>query len=243
MDIINNSQDNLLSHNSYLLSFSRRKGRKFSLTNKDVIEQFIYKPFIDKNRLDKLCTEYLVGFNRYHLDVGFGCGEVLFNKASVNSDCLFIGCEPYVDGIMKLYKKIQTAALTNILIFPDDARIILGYLPDNFLSSISILFPDPWPKNRHHKRRLINKQTLNLLTHKLKLGALVEIATDHEDYANHITDCLFNENDHWLLDKQSVNNREECQKLNIDTRYANKALQSNASINYFRLSLLKSNAD
>src|SRR5690606_35153253 len=102
-------------------------------------------------------------------------------------DCIFIGCEPYINGVANLLKLIKDANLQNILIWPDDGRILLQHMPANILDRIYLLFPDPWPKKKHHKKRIVNQNWLNLCASKLKSTGDLAIATDHADYAKWIT--------------------------------------------------------
>ncbi|NOT41882.1 MAG: tRNA (guanosine(46)-N7)-methyltransferase TrmB, partial [Alphaproteobacteria bacterium] len=95
----------------------------------------------------------------------------------------YIGCEPFLNGVAKLLTQVEQAKLANILLYPDDARDVLPRLPPQSLSSVYVLFPDPWPKLRHHKRRFIQAGTLDELARVLKLGGEVRVATDHADYA------------------------------------------------------------
>ncbi len=117
------------------------------------------------------------------MEIGFGGGEHLAAQAAAHPDTGFIGCEPFMDGVAKLLARMEEQNLQNIRIFPEDARALLERLPDACLQKICILFPDPWPKQRHHKRRLINVAMLEQLARTLAQGAQLVLATDHEEYA------------------------------------------------------------
>jgi tRNA (guanine-N7-)-methyltransferase len=117
------------------------------------------------------------------LEIGFGGGEHLAARAEAAPLTGFIGCEPYVNGIVTLLTRIRDDCLDNIRIFPDDARTLLDALSPNSLLGAAILFPDPWPKARHHKRRLIQRPLLDALARALVSGAELRIATDDADYA------------------------------------------------------------
>lgn len=116
------------------------------------------------------------------LEIGFGSGEHMLEQAHRHRDIAFIGCEPYINGMAKLLAAIDERGLTNIHLFDADARTLLALLPDACLDRLFVLFPDPWPKNRHHKRRIVSRTSLTLFHQKLKPGALLRMATDHVEY-------------------------------------------------------------
>ncbi len=121
---------------------------------------------------------------RIELEVGYGGGEHLSRIAAENPDTGFIGCEVFSGGIAKLLETIDEQDLGNIRLFTDDALKLLVKLPDNSLNAAYLLYPDPWPKTRHHKRRFISPTTLKELARVLKPGAIFRFATDIEDYAD-----------------------------------------------------------
>lgn len=119
------------------------------------------------------------------LEVGFGGGEHLAAIAQAHPDTNFIGCEPFVNGVAMLLAKIDAHSLTNIRIHPGDARDLLDVLPAAALSRAYLLYPDPWPKKRHHRRRFMNPEALDPLARALSPGADLRVATDIEDYVRH----------------------------------------------------------
>jgi tRNA (guanine-N7-)-methyltransferase len=122
--------------------------------------------------------------NRVELEIGYGGGEHLARMARNNPGTGFIGCEVFSGGIAKLLEAIDDGQLTNIRLFTDDALKLLVKLPDASLDAAYLLYPDPWPKSRHHKRRFISPTTLGELARVLKPGTVFRFATDIEDYAN-----------------------------------------------------------
>lgn len=118
------------------------------------------------------------------IEIGYGGGEHLSLEASRHPDTGFIGCEVFSGGIAKLLQQIDEEELDNIRLFTDDALKLLQKLPDASLDGAYLLYPDPWPKTRHHKRRFISPMTLGELARTLKPGALFRFATDIEDYAD-----------------------------------------------------------
>jgi tRNA (guanine-N7-)-methyltransferase len=117
------------------------------------------------------------------LEIGFGSGEHLFWQAEHHPDIGFIGCEPFINGVASLLGKIESAGLTTIRIHDGDARDVLAWLPDRSIARIFVLFPDPWPKKRHQKRRLISPETIRQVARVLVPGGELRFASDNGDYA------------------------------------------------------------
>ena len=128
--------------------------------------------------------------NPLWLEIGFGGGEHLAHQASLNPGVGIIGCEPYINGIAGLLKHIDDEKLSNIRVFTEDARLLIEQLPDASLERVFILYPDPWPKVRHHKRRLVSTETLNSLARVMKSGGELRLATDHADYCTWMLERL-----------------------------------------------------
>jgi tRNA (guanine-N7-)-methyltransferase len=120
------------------------------------------------------------------LEIGFGGAEHLIWQAEHNRNVTLIGCEPFEDGVIKALAGIEEHRLTNVRIHPDDARDLLRALPDASLDRVFILFPDPWPKRKHVKRRLVSTPTLDLLARVMKPGTELRVGTDIGDYARTI---------------------------------------------------------
>jgi len=141
--------------------------------------------------LPKLAVKLPLESNKnWWLEIGFGGGEHLTHIAALYPHVGIIGCEPYINGTGDLLKKIDAEKLSNIRIHPDDARPLIDALPDAVLDKVFILYPDPWPKTRHHKRRIISKEFLDSLARVMKLGAELRLATDHADYATWMLERL-----------------------------------------------------
>lgn len=157
------------------------------------------------------------------LEIGFGGGEHLAHQAALHPNIGMIGCEPYENGMADMLKHIDTHKLDNIRVFSDDARLLMEKLPEASIERVFILYPDPWPKSRHHKRRLVSTETLDMVARILKPGGLLRLATDHEGYATWILERLLAHNNFsW-----TANSCEDW--LNppsdwISTRYEQKAL-------------------
>tara|TARA_Y100000739_G_scaffold166771_1_gene144758 strand:- start:512 stop:1096 length:585 start_codon:yes stop_codon:yes gene_type:complete len=135
----------------------------------------------------------LLGDPEYPLiiDIGFGNGELLASMANENNQSNFIGIEVYDAGVGHCLNLIDERKIKNLKIINGDAVEVLRFgIVDASINEINLLFPDPWPKKRHHKRRIINDDFIQLISKKLMLNGLVNISTDWENYAEQI-DGLF----------------------------------------------------
>ncbi|UUX52121.1 tRNA (guanosine(46)-N7)-methyltransferase TrmB [Nisaea acidiphila] len=116
------------------------------------------------------------------LEIGFGGGEHLAAQAEANPDVGFIGSEPFMNGVASLLRHCEDRGLSNVRIYPDDVRDLLAVLPDGCLDRIAVLFADPWPKKRHHPRRIIQHGTIADFHRLLKPGGELRLATDDMGY-------------------------------------------------------------
>ncbi|HSN18959.1 MAG TPA: tRNA (guanosine(46)-N7)-methyltransferase TrmB [Gammaproteobacteria bacterium] len=128
---------------------------------------------------------------RRTLEIGFGDGDNLVELARRHPEQDFLGCEVHRPGVGRLLLALEAERLSNVRVHPDDALVLLRErIPDASLDAILIYFPDPWPKKRHHKRRLVQPETAELFARKLKAGGTLQLATDWEDYARHALEVL-----------------------------------------------------
>jgi tRNA (guanine-N7-)-methyltransferase len=118
------------------------------------------------------------------LEIGFGGGEHLAGQAARRPDVLLLGAEPFHNGVASALRHIDEAGLGNVRLHHGDAREVLERLPDACLARIFVLFPDPWPKSRHHKRRLIQPETIAGFARALKPGGALRFASDWADYVD-----------------------------------------------------------
>ena len=170
---------------------------------------------------------------RFALEVGFGGGEHLAEQARRHPDTGFIGCEPFENGVAKLLTLVQASGLRNVRVVPDDARGILVRLPDASLSFVFVLFPDPWPKLRHHKRRFIQTRALDQIHRLLKPGGELRIATDHTDYGQWALMHLMRDNRFEWAATRAADWRVRPDDW-VATRYEQKALKAGRSCIYLR---------
>jgi release factor glutamine methyltransferase len=177
-------------------SFSRRIGKSLSTTQKDLLENNLTKYLFNKNSLIDLKKDKQVV-----LEIGFGMGEHFINQASLNPDILYIGAEPYLNGVANVLKLAQEKEVKNFQLWPDDLDIILQELPDNLLCGIYILFPDPWPKRKQNKKRILNIERLSIFKQKLNDDSFLVFASDIDDYFEKSKNLLLTDKN-FKLDEQ-----------------------------------------
>ena len=164
--------------------FGRRRGRTLRAGQKTLINELLPRLAINVPASGHLDTDALFGSARSEiwLEIGFGGGEHLAQLAEQHPQTGFIGCEVFENGIARLVGEIAHRDLDNIRIFADDARLLLDRLAPASIGRVFILFPDPWPKSRHHKRRLVAPATLDRLAGVMQPGAELRLATDDPGY-------------------------------------------------------------
>lgn len=161
--------------------------------------------------------------NRLTLEIGFGGGEHLVGQAAKNPDTAFIGAEPFLDGVAKAYNGIADRHLSNVRIWHGDARDLIDDMPSNCLDQIYILFPDPWQKKRHWKRRLIQDEFVEEVARLLKVGGKLRFATDWAHYAEWaLFYFLKSKRLHWTA--KHANDWNTQPSDHISTRYQEKQL-------------------
>lgn len=126
----------------------------------------------------------MAGASEVWLEIGFGGGEHMAAQAARRSDVLILGAEPFQNGVASAVRHVEEQALANVRIHDGDARELMARLPDGCLDRAFILFPDPWPKGRHKKRRFIQPDTVAELARLLKPGARLRFASDWADYVD-----------------------------------------------------------
>jgi tRNA (guanine-N7-)-methyltransferase len=154
--------------------FGRRRGKTLRRHHLQLMEELLPKLRVDLN------NPLPVGEVR--LEIGFGGGEHLAHQAALFPNVNFIGAEPFRNGVAKLLALIEERAIGNIHIHDDDVRYLLEKLPPANLSRIYVLYPDPWPKKRHHERRIVNADTLKQFHALLKQDGVFLFASDIDDY-------------------------------------------------------------
>lgn len=133
----------------------------------------------DRRKIDPAA---LFGTRDVWLEIGFGSGEHMVHQAGQNPETGIIGCEPYVNGVAVAIGKIAKAGCENIKLHAGDARDVFDVLPDGVIAKAFLLYPDPWPKARHHRRRFVTPEHLAPLHRVMAPGAELRVATDIPDY-------------------------------------------------------------
>jgi tRNA (guanine-N7-)-methyltransferase len=211
-----------------------RKAVKLSKSQRELLEQFLpqveipFKPgFID-------IADYFECKGPLHLEIGFGLGEYTLEMATQHPDHRIIGCEVFLNGVASLLKGIKEQELTNVRVMKGDARIALSeiFRPEIF-DYIHVNHPDPWPKKRHHKRRIIQPETLELFGNALNTGGEVWLSTDIIEYADWMVECFENSG---LFEEASTERRfvEMSAKTTVTTRFEQKAIRQGRPTTFLR---------
>ena len=176
--------------------YGRRKGKHLKASQERYLEEDLagfapgpvsWEDNPDRNPLD---IAAMFGGRPLWLEVGFGGGEHLVHQAGLNPDVGIIGAEPYINGVAMLLGKIRAAGLDNLRIHAGDARDLMDVLPKVSVSKTFLLYPDPWPKARHHRRRFVTAEHLDPLHRVMAPGSELRIATDIPDYVRQALEAV-----------------------------------------------------
>ncbi|MDP1028260.1 tRNA (guanosine(46)-N7)-methyltransferase TrmB [Sphingomonas sp. KR1UV-12] len=161
--------------------YGRSQGHKLRAGQAALVEEML--PAVSVPGHGPLDAATLFGDDRpLHVEIGFGAGEHLAGQAAAHPDTGFIGCEPFLNGVVGALGHIREGGLTNVRLHMGDALEVIERLPDASLSRVYLLHPDPWPKARHAKRRMVNHGPLDLIAAKLMPGAEFRLGTDDPTY-------------------------------------------------------------
>ena len=200
----------------YLPSFVKRLGRITAAQKANLNDLDLYK-----TKIKDLKNKNVV------LDIGFGNGEYTAAYANAFQEKHLIATEVYLSGIGSLIGLINKYKISNISIFDEDVRLLMDQMPQKFLDSVNILFPDPWQKAKHHKRRLIGEDFLYQLHPLLKPNAKIFVRTDWEDYAEQISELAEVMSSHFRLERtQNI-------EFEFETRFHQRAIKEGRKINSF----------
>ena len=209
-------------------SFGRRRSKGLRVTRAEAMEEVLPRCTLfplppGEHRIDpRSCFDQPV--KAAWFEIGFGNGEHLLHQAIHNPDVGFIGCEPFMNGVSALCVGIKEHGLTNIRIWPEDARLLMERLQPQSLDRLFLLHPDPWPKNRHQKRRFVQTETLDQIAALLTPGAELRMATDHQELAAWVLEkTYFHRAFQWL-----ATSADDWRKPPADwpeTRYGQKGVQ------------------
>ncbi|MXO65459.1 tRNA (guanine(46)-N(7))-methyltransferase TrmB [Altericroceibacterium endophyticum] len=213
--------------------YGRSQGRKLRQAQQDLVDNLLPKISVPED--GAVTSQALFGQDApLHFEIGFGGGEHLAARADLLPDHAFIGCEPFLNGVVGALQHVRDQQLFNVRLHMGDALEVLARIPDNALSFVYLLHPDPWPKARHAKRRMMNDGPVNMIAAKLKSGGEFRFGTDHPVYLRHALMVMRNHTDQfdWLTEGP-----ESWQKRPggwSETRYEAKARQQGHEVWYFR---------
>ena len=217
------------------LIYGRRVGPRLRPGRKRLLESILPRLAITLPEVGRLEPRAL--FSRpveaVRLEIGFGGGEHLEAEAVAHPEQGFLGVEPFLSGVARLLAGIEARGLDNVRILVDDARLLLRALPDASLARIDVLFPDPWPKARHHKRRIVAPATVAEMARVLAPGGELRLATDDPGYARWILQAILGESRLEWLAERAADWRTPWSDRPI-TRYEAKALAAGRRPVYFR---------
>jgi tRNA (guanine-N7-)-methyltransferase len=165
--------------------FGRRKGHKLRRARADLIASFLPQLALDLSAPAPadLRTLFPQPVSRVALEIGFGSGENLVREAAADSATGIIGCEPFVNGMGRALTSIDSDGLKNVRLHQGDAIEVLDWLPASSVARVDLLYPDPWPKKRHRKRRFVSDDTIARIARISAPGAIFRFATDIADYS------------------------------------------------------------
>ena len=165
-----------------LRSYGRIKSRPIKPRQAALVETLLPQIRAPQAPFDPV--DLMPGADEVWLEIGFGGGEHMASQAARAPNVLIIGCEPFLNGVASAVRHVDEQGLKNVRIKDGDARELIGHLPDACLNRVFILFPDPWPKARHHKRRIVQPEVLADLARVMKPGGKLRFATDVAGYAD-----------------------------------------------------------
>lgn len=215
--------------------FGRRKAKALTRKQSERAARLLPKLAVD---VGQSAPQYLNALfpekkSAFVIEIGFGGGEHLVNQASAHPEAGFFGVEPFVNSMAKALRSIEDRDLHNIRLYNEDATELLDWLPEHSIDRIDLLYPDPWPKQRHWKRRFVNPENLDRMARVLKPGGRFHFASDIDSYVNWtLQHCLAHPSFAWLADgsadwKVPFGNW-------VQTRYEAKALREGRQPAYLR---------
>jgi tRNA (guanine-N7-)-methyltransferase len=218
-----------------LRSFGRRRGRALSARQASLWRDLLPQLAVTGNAADLAVPHRLFAptVREVWLEIGFGGGEHLLWQAAQHPDAGIVGCEPFQDGVVKVLAALSARPAGNIRLHAEDARKLLRQLPPACIARVFLLFPDPWPKRRHWKRRLVSEATLAQLARVTQPGAQLRIATDSAEYAEWILLTVRRQGSfRWTA--QAASDWRQRGSDWPQTRYEAKALRAGRRCSYFR---------
>jgi tRNA (guanine-N7-)-methyltransferase len=218
-----------------LLYYGRRKGKPLTTARQDVVDRRLPDlkiPIPGRGaRLDPRAL-FARDVKEIWLEVGFGAGEHLAAQAEKNPNVGIIGAEVFLNGVASLVRHIDEKNLGNVRVFNDDVRFLLPTLPDQCLARVFVLFPDPWPKARHAKRRFIGRENLDHLARLMKDGGQLRVASDHPVYIQWVMEQVpVHPGFDWPV--RGAQDWQNAPADHVETRYQQKARKEGRTPHFF----------
>ncbi len=232
MDIANKINHAIQKNKTGLLkSYARTVGKSLSPNQKEILEDGMRK---HEYNIDNF-KDAAIG-KKIILEIGFGMGEHLLNlmQHKDSDEYLFLGCEVYLNGVIRVISTCKKLNLTNYMLHTGGFDELINILPDNSLDKLYMLFPDPWPKRKQQKKRLFNAFRLDAIKSKLKDNANLFFASDIDDYFAQVVNII-KKDENFKLDE----NFSDPHKYYINTKYHNKAIAENRIPQFLKCSLKK----
>ena len=219
--------------NSPIRSFGRKGGRPLSGRQQSLVDNLLPRLRLpgEASALETPLSLFDAEVSQLWLEIGFGGGEHVSAQAKANPDAGIMASEVFIEGIAKCLTDIDEMALRNVRLWDEDARDLVDLLPGACLDRVFILFPDPWPKKRHQKRRIIQPDFLKALTRVMKPGARLRFATDVRSYADEaLTIFMAEDRFSWLA--ETADDWRKPPADHFRTRYETKNLGDIAPVFY-----------
>lgn len=222
-----------------LRSYGRRKGKRLTARKERLVAELLpaLRPGLSEPAPSDLRTLFPVPVREVWLEIGFGAGEHLLWQALANPDIGIVGCEPFLNGVSSLLGGIDDHGIETVRIHDGDGREVLDWLPEHSISRAFILFPDPWPKKRQAKRRLVTPQLVQALARVLRSGGELRFASDDLNYVREALLAIGGARDFsWTASRAS-----DWRARALDwpeTRYERKALSESRKPVYLRFTRL-----
>ena len=212
--------------------YGRRAGHKLRAGQAELVDDLLPGLSVPDGPLDAIAL-----FGEHcplELEIGFGAGEHLAGQAAMRPDTGFVGCEPFLNGVVGALGHIRDGGLDNVRIHMGDALDVLNRLPDASLDRVYLLHPDPWPKVRHAKRRFMNSGPIELVARKLKPGGEFRFGTDHPVYVAHAMMVMQQQAAHFDWQVETASDFLTRPADWPETRYERKARRLGHEVWYFR---------
>jgi len=204
-----------------LRSYGRIKSRPIKPRQAALVEELLPSLRPPEGPFDPRAL--MAGAQAAWLEIGFGGGEHMAAQAARAPQTLIVGCEPFLNGVASAVRHVAEQGLKNVRIHDGDARELVARLPDACLDRVFVLFPDPWPKARHHKRRIIQADMVAELARVLKVGGRLRFATDVAGYADWALEKII-ASPHFDWTAQRADDWRAAPADHITTRYEEKRL-------------------